>query len=649
MREPPTQAIVCEPEPERAQVEAHEDQIPRLGDWLWVPCDSRDPRESDQESWWLGCVMHVGSNYVQLQEPPRGKYGSHRTARVHLDELSTCRPVHDPDAVIAERIAEAQQTLAGLMAEVQRVVGQLGVTTAGNLPAHAETTALARLGEAQDVGQYKEALVLAQKETLPKLFEQIEGASKDLANWMSAKTLPLQAQTSRLKTSIGAIEDRIFSVELYAGLIEQVTRICAGEAAPMGEPIHLFQRRHYMDEECLARYQAGGMRFKNIEAFDAWLAQPDNRDRILPFPRCIVAFQVRRFEFDNEHLTEQPRTLRDFIRIDAERAQDKHTFLYIRNGEQMFCLETGIEFDEQLFPDMRAPTTVETDRMWAEIDYSKVKCLVSDREYREMRRQDAADLRDWRRSRRENKTSVDSCFRPRLRTRDFKPFDQSCVYYDDIAASLSAEQRRHNRLVLVLQGLLDRSEVLAPHPPWQLASADGFATALRLVYDDSLALVSGPEPDFEAFRAKLNASLAVGSVTVGQHEAWLLREGERECARRDNDWRDRGQYRPKFYAPSGDPGPGVVAKVQAMRGSQCVFRWTRDRRRWSRYDSGEVPAAITVPKAKLLNVSAYQPGDYRRFYDDPRTRARYQEWAPLLLPAEDYHVRVGDDETNQEK
>jgi hypothetical protein len=38
----------------------------------------------------------------------------------------------------------------------------------------------------------------------------------------------------------------------------------------------------------------------------------------------------------------------------------------------------------------------------------------------------------------------------------------------------------------------------------------------------------------------------------------------------------------------------------------------------------------------VLNVSAYKAGDFKIFYADPRTRAEYLKWAPLLLAAEDY-------------
>ena len=41
---------------------------------------------------------------------------------------------------------------------------------------------------------------------------------------------------------------------------------------------------------------------------------------------------------------------------------------------------------------------------------------------------------------------------------------------------------------------------------------------------------------------------------------------------------------------------------------------------------------------KLFNISAYTPDDFKQFFADPRTRANYLAWAPLLLVAEDWHA-----------
>jgi hypothetical protein len=195
----------------------------------------------------------------------------------------------------------------------------------------------------------------------------------------------------------------------------------------------------------------------------------------------------------------------------------------------------------------------------------------------------------------------------------------------------------------VLQGLLDRSTVFKPHPPWRLWDEGGFKQAIALVYDDTRALVPGAAPDFLAYQAALNSKLEPGSITVGQDDFWARREAAKESQRMDNNWRtSKRDWRPTHHRPEGDPGPGKLARVARVSGKgapRCMFEWTRKKRSESwRDDAALLPCTVTVPASKLLNVSAYKPGDFHKFFDDPRTRADYLEWAPMLLEAEEYHA-----------
>lgn len=45
------------------------------------------------------------------------------------------------------------------------------------------------------------------------------------------------------------------------------------------------------------------------------------------------------------------------------------------------------------------------------------------------------------------------------------------------------------------------------------------------------------------------------------------------------------------------------------------------------------------PFEHLTCIDAYTPGDFHMFFDDPRTRGNYLEWAPILLAAEDWHEK----------
>ena len=617
----------------RAEEEAREDEsAPKVGRWYWVTdkeegeqggADRDEEEDDEQKEKWFGCVTHVGSNYAEVTTPG----GGHE--RIHEDEFyDRCEPIADPRAIIDAEIGKRQTNIHVLMEEVKAITRRLAVSPAGAaLPAASETKALALRGSGEDLGKYKTALSRAKEKELPELFKQIKEANEGLGLWLSAELIPLKAQAKAMKPAIGAIEERIFSVELYAGLSEEIELIRDGQAAAAYEKIHLMQRRCYMDEECLARYEAGGMEFKDVGAFHAWLARPENLPRILPFPKCITSFRVRRNKKDRAW----DGSLSSYFRIVDEENTDKLTFLYIRNGEKLYCLATSIEFDEKLFPDMDHALLRNDGRgtlygkVWTA---GRVDKIISEQEYLAMKKEceEAAEGDKWY---------------LRHDLRDYHPFERGDVFYDDIHKHIQSELKKHNRLMLVLQGLLDRSPVLHPHPPWAIWTPEGFEEGLSLVYDDSRALTAGDKPDFEAYRAKLNASITAGSITVGQEDFWEEVEAEKENDRRDRDHR-WGEYRPKRYRPHGNPGPGTLARVVRATKGRCTFEWERERQqRWNEWgeDKGKtVRCALTAPRERLLNASAYAPGDFKIFFDDPRTRAEYLEWAPLLLEAEEYHA-----------
>lgn len=665
---------VVEPAGTRAeQMPPREDpSAPKPGRWFWVIEEQDDgPREykmeiiggddlelddvseEDEEpepedpnpaalstktepSRWFGCVTHIGSNYVEL----KGPFG--KTIRVHEDEFDrTCLFEPDPDRVIQENAAKQQVEIRELMAKVTEITARLAITNGPALPAGSEAGALA-VYSGKTMDGYKSALVLAKEKTLPALFSEIKNANARLGRWLSAPIIPMQAEAEAMEPAIEKIKDRIFSVELYAGLVEQVEQIVDGEPAGATEKVHLFQRRHYMDEECLAHYECGGMDFKNLGEFNRWLAKPVNLNRILPFDRCIAAFQVRRNRKHREMVN-----LSDYFKIRDEEKLDELTFLYIRNGEQLFVLRTKIEFGRKLFPDIGKQKL--DGKLYAKV-YSDgdVSDVITENEWLGMREDEARQERQMKEMRAHVKTLKGEEKRqyewkiPSYvdhKSKNYEPFNRENVYYDDILKWIQDEMAKHNRLVLVLQGLLDRSPVLHPHPQWKLWTAGGFTQALELVYDDSRALVAGELPSFKTFRDRLNAQLKPGDITVGQEDAWEIYEAAKESERRDRSWRySREHYRPSRVRPPGNPGPGLLAKVVRVshKTGTVTYQWTRERQ--GSGDGGEIGVTWTTKMKNVFNVSAYRTGDFLQFFNDPRTRADYLQWAPFLLEAEEYYA-----------
>lgn len=104
-------------------------------------------------------------------------------------------------------------------------------------------------------------------------------------------------------------------------MIEEIVQFASGRPAVETEKLRVFQRMLFCDEEALLAYDDGGMDITNIQSFDAWLARPVNRDRILPYPRCVVAMRVRRNKKDRE----SDGTLRGLLRNMHLAEVDKYT------------------------------------------------------------------------------------------------------------------------------------------------------------------------------------------------------------------------------------------------------------------------------------------------------------------------------------
>ena len=663
-------------EPERIEQITEPAQI---GQWYWVD-EYEEPEDEDEEKPgpWIGCVVHVGSNYVLVESPGGSEI------RIHLeDEFDDyLTREHDPQGVLAGKVRHYKDKVVRLMGEVKEVTARLGVSPRVGIEHRPEsdTYALVKVtSDSPDPKTYENALIKAKDVELPELFNQIKTANKKLAMWMKAELLPLKAQTEGMKGCVKLIEGRIFNVSLYAGLTEEVVQVKDGKPAGFDEKLHLMQRRLYMDEECLLDYKHGGMEFKTIGKFDRWLCKKKNLNRILPFPRCMVAMRVRRERKDRQAET----LFQAFINLDLAEA-DESTFLYIRNGKQVYRLDCGLEFDELIFPnreefdtsqemlfqhrrdgvvlitrddyEVRVKTYAEAvaaDKRWKKANPLKkwIKALPKDKRlFRNMigpwRQYSPEELRgEWGRANPHRDTWGES-----LKAIDpagrWVPFNQSSVYYDEAISDIKARVDYYNRLSLIIQGLYDRSPVLHPHPPVKTWTPDGFAAAVELVYDSDRVLHAGEVPCFKTYSAKLHESLDGNSVVIGQEALWVKSVQQKEYERRSNSYHHRGYEACQVYRtwrPDGDDGPGHVARIARFqrKPGKATFRWLRERRgkcSWRDTDGDLIVSSLAVEAGGLFNVSAYKPGDYLQFFQDPRTRAQYIKWAPLLLAAEDHHA-----------
>ncbi len=136
---------------------------------------------------------------------------------------------------------------------------------------------------------------------------------------------------------------RIITVlNLYTGRTLDVRQIADGEAADPSEMLHLRQRILYMDEELCAHLDHEAD-YKDISLFFEWVKDPANRDIVIPERRSVVALKAKRWTMG--YRSGDPN-------YDAQReAWNKHTYLLIRNGERLYCVDSDdLECCDWVFP-----------------------------------------------------------------------------------------------------------------------------------------------------------------------------------------------------------------------------------------------------------------------------------------------------------
>ncbi len=580
---------------------------PKLGEWYWVMCEQWETPTSwvngkvvdgknrkDVEV--LMCVHHLASNHVVFAlHHPTERYTDHELVR-HRDLAAKTRREEDWKAIIQRRIEAKQLELSGAIKLMAEKVSDVGLIPK-ELDAPAEETLLPSVIR-RDPNESKQELLKLKDKTFPECQKYVAYLTQHIVSMQKDMMLPMFAEGERMEKAVETVKDRLFALEMYAGLCETAKVIRKGEPAPIDTPVTIRQMLRYMDEETLIDYDKGGMNFEKLADFDAWVAKDENLNRMAPEPRCVVAFKVRRFNKDYGPCS----TLGQAFRIAEMHAKDAMTYLLLRNGTTVWRLQTDTDFAPRLLPlreQFEKPLVVEEG--WNH--------KTSEREYR-------------------NVTPDD--------------FD-----YDKVMGERKATMLKYNTIMFLLQGLLDRSQVFAPHPPIALGDEASLAENVRLVYDEEDGLPSANPPSWEEYKAAANAKVEKGSVV------W--------CKWHHEDDYSYQRYAQREMLRDSRVRPALCDVDIVTRDKQHVVlgwdadrdpltRWQLDRTRpvkgkpgWFyqkvvTIDRDSVHRQAKVPLKECFNVSAYVPGDYKKFLCDAHLKGAYLQWAPQLLTAEKYHM-----------
>lgn len=568
----------------------------RVGGWHWVTYKDWEGKEVTD----LMCVSHIGSNFVEFTI-----YDNEHTqsVNVHFNEFfESCKEEPNWIGVLNQRVIEAQNKMQAGMKRLADRAKSLYLLKDKEQATPESPEEVLPSTFVTDPSEYKNELVKAKDEEFPAIEKEIKEASEQLAIQTKNKYLPSQLQMAVLKDGIADIEDKIFTVELYVGFKEQVKQIKQGKPAPPETSITIRQLLLYMDEETLFDYDQGGMNFENLKQFDEWIVKKANLNRILPEERGIVALRVRRQEKDYGPVL----TIGDAFAHAYWHKKDMKTYLLIRNGKNVYRIASDLEFTPRLIP--------LKDEILGKQSFKK------EHEY-------------W---------SEDDPFPFGERKKRYEEITPDHMDYDEFLLEEIKKIQQYNRIMLIIQGLIDRSSVFDPMPRINIMNLKEATQWINIIRDEET--LPAPKLDWEEYRNQLNKSIRKGKMVYASYDKfrYIGWSDKKKCV-----FSAHGFYRVRSIKRDRSEIEVTEPEAYSMNSYESDG-WNT----YGRYRGGE-PSGRTahcwIPMKNIFNVSDYTVGDYKMFLCNRAAQGKYLEWASWLLKAEDFALGKAKIEKDQKQ
>lgn len=359
---------------------------------------------------------------------------------------------------------------------------------------------------------------------------ELDRQKRELEEAFAAKRAELEAQMGPVKEQLAQMAEVLFAVDLYLGRDETLRLLRDGTPAPANIPITLRQRVLVMAEESLVLMgrKTTGMDANDVPEFVNWLLEDDSHlNRVLPEPKGAVVLIPTKVQSTSGNIFED----------EARNEANQQAYWLVRNGQKLYLLKTDPELriHDRVLPKRAEFTEVFERRLFG---YSGQK------------------LGD--------------------------PVEPGSKEWMAMEKRASALQRHYMRVLLVLQGLIDRTPAWHPLPEGGasfLRLADQDEGRIRLIQDgdDSLQLDDGRET-FTEWQRRLNKQLRPGMRIVGNfHSQGWRNEGEPGPDGRTSLYGRHTRVHPDnaSHPPTGEP-----LLLEGRRDGGFVARYERTDEVW---------------------------------------------------------------------
>ncbi len=396
----------------------------------------------------------------------------------------------------------------------------------------------------------RRAVATARNEAL-KFKKTMLAKQEELKTLFAEQEHALQAKVDGLNAMVKIAAEAIWTIELYLGRFETIKQLRRGKAAPKSEKIVVRQLVLNMDEECAVAAKEGGIDSHEVGEFDKWVKIEKHLQQVLPEPKGIVAFHVR-----------------GEMKRKGNPDAVSETYFLIRNGERLYRVCTNLTVRDVLFP-----TAKEFDDFFFRFD------------------------RDW--------DTMETLKKP------LRPGSHSYM-----AAMKKVDKRRRHylRILLFMQGLIDRTKVFKPLPSPQVNLCDvkQHNKYLRFLRDAEMLLSDG-RPRFDDWMRDINGRMEIGMRIIGEFHSY-------EVGARDLEYRSH---------PRGNkPDSHALYTIERREGGYFVVLFPYESYRGE--SKKRASFRIDPSDSFVINFDLVNEGDIDFYLSNRLDRSDYTKMFPLL-------------------
>ncbi len=203
---------------------------------------------------------------------------------------------------------------------------------------------------------------------IQNLTNQMQGEMRLVAGFQQEKVGQSLASISDVTNQAKSLLKNVKTMRLFLGEESETIQLTSGAPAAPDEPVNFMQSLLFLDEEVFIEGQMiEGFNHSNTHDLkDIFERYPSIRDRMMPYPRCVVLARLRRKSRPMDW--GKPMTISDLFQKMAEDEADRRVLMFIRNGENVHLVVADEQTSkaERLFP-----SKAEIDRIFTARTYGR--------------------------------------------------------------------------------------------------------------------------------------------------------------------------------------------------------------------------------------------------------------------------------------